>query len=106
MTTAIHPPRSTFVAGTAGAPSIAPVAADSADAAAPDTSLGACLKVGMSATIAAVFVLSTVLMHLYRGDLVESAGLGAFFAFWLGSGFGVLVSGVWWDSRLRAAGEH
>ena len=42
----------------------------------------------------------------YRGDFVESAGIGAFFAFWLGSGFGVLVSGVWWDSKLRAAGEH
>lgn len=102
MTTALHAPRSTFVAGTAEAPSIAPVAVE----AAPDTSLGSCLKIGMTGTIAFVFVVSTVLMYLYRGDFVESAGIGAFFAFWLGSGFGVLVSGVWWDSKLRAAGEH
>lgn len=63
--------------------------------------LGACLARGVSGTVAFVFTLTIVAMYAYRGDLLESFGLAVFLASWLGIGFGVLVSGVLWDSEVQ-----
>jgi len=62
-------------------------------------SFGAVQAVSVPLAVIAIFVLTTVSMTAYRGDVVGAMGVAVYLAIWIGLGFGFIFGGAYWAMR-------
>jgi len=64
------------------------------------------LRVGVPVTMLAVLAVSTLAMWLLDSPIGEAFGLGAYLSFWIGGGFGVILSSAYREYRQDRANEQ
>ena len=62
-------------------------------------SFGAVQAVSVPLAVIAIFLITTVGMTAYRGDVVGAMGVAAYLAIWIGLGFGFIFGGAYWAMR-------
>lgn len=65
--------------------------------------IAAVLRVGVPATKLAVLALSTLGLWLLDVPIGEAFGIGAYLCFWIGGGFGVILSSAYREHRQDRA---
>ncbi len=66
--------------------------------------IGQVLWIGVPLTMVAVFAVTAILFLIGGTPLGESVGYGVYLAFWIGGGFGMMISGAYFNHVNHGVG--